>query len=281
MAMEDITVEFVIDVIDKELWKDLPFERRHCCWIRIDGEGSYYLGSIKIDYRRKIKGGWEVDATCVMLFQTPRDGLSHRPGEMLGRVEIVVDDRLRVQNFSYKSMPEALGTRHSSSLDGLCENRDLVMLDLRDLGLRELPEDVWKLRELRYLLLRDNMLTELPEDIGKLKSLEYLDLSSNRLGRLPPQIGELKNLWTLDLRCNRLRSLPDEISNLQNLECLYLEDIWCPDLEHNRFSEEEKSRIKKLLPECLVSYPMSLQDQLEGMSLSIGGSPVPQDKKRL
>ena len=57
---------------------------------------------------------------------------------------------------------------------------------------------------------------------------------------------ELKNLNSLNLNDNNLTSLPESIGNLTNLKRLYLYG--------NRISDEEKERIKELLPNTNVIF---------------------------
>jgi len=103
-----------------------------------------------------------------------------------------------------------------------------------------------ELKNLNSLYLNDNNLTSLPESIGKLTKLKALYLGGNKLETLPESIGNLTNLEKLSLRMNKLESLPESIGNLTNLEGLWLYS--------NPISDEEKVRIKKLLPNTEVYF---------------------------
>ena len=59
-------------------------------------------------------------------------------------------------------------------------------------------------------------------------------------------INYLSNLKEFDLTYNQLTSLPESIGKLTNLERL--------DLRNNPMSDEEKERIKKLLPNTYISF---------------------------
>ena len=102
------------------------------------------------------------------------------------------------------------------------------------------------LSNLKELDLEDNQLTSLPDWIGNLTNLEELNLNYNNLTSLPYSIGNLKNLERLYLHDNKLTSLPESIANLKNLRYL--------DLEYNPISDEEKERIKKLLPNTKIYF---------------------------
>ncbi|XP_030545521.2 disease resistance protein RPV1-like [Rhodamnia argentea] len=123
----------------------------------------------------------------------------------------------------------------------------LISLDLRYCkSLKELPEEVGELGELKELLLDDSGITKIPTSIGSLKNLEklsahgcsslreipstignlqslqHLDLGRSVIERLPTSIGRLKKLRMLRLRlCNRLTGeIPSEIGDLSSLKIL-------------------------------------------------------------
>ncbi len=85
----------------------------------------------------------------------------------------------------------------------------------------------------------------------KIPTLLYLNLSGrvktqdDRI-KLTKYIGLFTGLHLLYLNKNQLRSLPKEIGNLTNLEWL--------DLDNNPISENEKNRIKTLLPNTNISF---------------------------
>src|SRR4051812_41710413 len=68
------------------------------------------------------------------------------------------------------------------------------VLDLRSLGLRELPESLRKLSWLTELDITDNDLGELPEWLGELTQLRQLEASINPLMSIPASLGRLSQL---------------------------------------------------------------------------------------
>jgi Leucine-rich repeat (LRR) protein len=66
------------------------------------------------------------------------------------------------------------------------------------------------------------------------------------MNTLSARIGELNHLETLNLDGNKFTILPEEIKALKKLKFL--------KLRNNALGEEEKERIKKLLPDCEVSF---------------------------
>ena len=63
---------------------------------------------------------------------------------------------------------------------------------------------------------------------------------------LPAEIGKLVNLQELELYDNQLTSLPAEFEELENLRWLALRE--------NAMSKEERRKVKKLLPNCDISF---------------------------
>lgn len=84
-------------------------------------------------------------------------------------------------------------------------------LDLRNMGLTELPPEIGQLTQLEMLNLLDNQLSSLPASIGQLTQLKTLKLSGNPISSLPPEIGQLSQLSHLYLRGSQLSSLPPEL----------------------------------------------------------------------
>jgi len=95
-------------------------------------------------------------------------------------------------------------------------------LDLSNMKLRELPEAIASLTQLKVLDLHKNQLTELPEAIASLTQLQTLFLSNNQLRELPEAIASLTQLQKLFLSNNQLRELPETIASLTQLQELYL-----------------------------------------------------------
>ena len=76
-------------------------------------------------------------------------------------------------------------------------------------GLTELPREVFDLAEsLEVLNVTGNRLRDLPEDLGRLKRLKILFASSNAFTRVPEQIGECPALEMVGFKSNRITELP-------------------------------------------------------------------------
>lgn len=103
-----------------------------------------------------------------------------------------------------------------------CVRLNSNFLDLRDLGLYEIPLEIFQLSGLRALFISENQITELPESIGNLTSLKELYLSGNRIREIPESIGNLTSLEELSFASNLITKIPESISNLTSLKALYL-----------------------------------------------------------
>eukprot|EP00118_Oscarella_pearsei_P004184 m.17383 g.17383 ORF g.17383 m.17383 type:complete len:590 (+) comp27479_c0_seq1:63-1832(+) len=129
----------------------------------------------------------------------------------------------------------------------LKQARKSGQLNLSNRHLERVPENVWKLHEIREttrkevsldmgadsdrwweqadltkFILASNRLTEIPEGIKQFPSLLVLDMHDNEIRVISPAIGELRELKRLNLSHNALEILVDEIGFLVNLTSLLL-----------------------------------------------------------
>ena len=109
------------------------------------------------------------------------------------------------------------------NIEGLEVFKNLVMLDIGDNEIKEIPEKFETLQNLRILLINNNQITNLGKGITNLKGLEVLDASNNLIGKITTDIKKLDKLEQLQLQNNRITELPVEISSLESLEMLVLE----------------------------------------------------------
>ncbi|WP_052435856.1 leucine-rich repeat domain-containing protein [Neochlamydia sp. EPS4] len=100
--------------------------------------------------------------------------------------------------------------------------KNIVILELNNLGLTSLPPEIGQLSQLQRLELSGNQLTILPAELWQLSQLQVLDLSDNQLTTIPVEIGQLSKLQTLSLFKNQLTAIPAEIGQLTKLQVLDL-----------------------------------------------------------
>ncbi|KAJ3051092.1 hypothetical protein HK097_007936 [Rhizophlyctis rosea] len=110
---------------------------------------------------------------------------------------------------STKSREEAAGDTPTVR-QRISEARRSGILDLRGMGLTQIPVDATKIHQLTALLLGNNKFTSIPVNIVQsFPSLAYLDFSNNRITSVPNTLAELEDLEILDLEGNP--ELPSQI----------------------------------------------------------------------
>ncbi len=106
-------------------------------------------------------------------------------------------------------------------------------LNLKNCGLREIPEEVFEYTELRTINLSNDPFCEdemknrikiIPDEIGKLKKLTNLNISDNKVSVISEEIAKLNSLMHLDFSKNKLVHLSEKIANMPNLKELHLEE---------------------------------------------------------
>ena len=137
---------------------------------------------------------------------------------------------------------------------------NLKSLDLHANGLTTLPDCFANLVNLQHLNLDENQLVQVPICIFSLVNLQHLNLSRNKLTQLPDFFGNLVKLQILFLSGNQLYFVPDSIGNLVNLTLLNLENnnlsiirnsfvklinLNVLHLEDNKFDEPTKQALTK------------------------------------
>jgi hypothetical protein len=140
-------------------------------------------------------------------------------------------------------------------------------LDLSGKRLKEVPPEVFQLKNLQELILDKNKLSELPAALSNLKNLQRLSAAHNHLEEFSVAVCNLKNLRRIDFSDNEISKLPDEIHRLQKLEELILwsniigyypgtmmrlTNLKLLDLMHNEMSINEQERIFNMFPEVDV-----------------------------
>ncbi len=116
-----------------------------------------------------------------------------------------------------------------------------------EVNMDTLQSNISNLVFLETLIITKSNLKNLPKEIGTLKRLRKLTIAWGRsLVEVPPEIGNLTNLEELDLFRNNLTNLPKEISNLKKLKLLKLGE--------NNFSDFERNKIVKALPNCKIYF---------------------------
>ena len=120
--------------------------------------------------------------------------------------------------------PDDDGMVYTSLETALNADKPVYRLKINKLANKDsLPEELFRLTELRELTVKGCKLCRLNQDIGKLTKLQYLNLDHNKLLRLPETFGLLTDLRTLVISRNILEELPESIGNLHQLVTI---DAW-------------------------------------------------------
>lgn len=134
---------------------------------------------------------------------------------------------------------------------------DWIYSDLEKLTIKKvknIPENIGVLKNLKCLEIYCNNLLELPSSLTSLLQLEYLKIFSTKLESILWKINGLMNLKILDLEwCFLLKKLPTDICEMKNLEKLILK--WCSSIT------ELPNWIDKLQALCLVDISWWLSSQ--------------------
>lgn len=162
---------------------------------------------------------------------------------------------------------------YTSLAEALINPDKVYKLNLRKKKLKEIPKDVYQLKNLQELNVSRNKLKDLPKDMDSLKNLEVLNASANDIDTLYSEIGNCTQLKKLILNQNIIAILPSTIGNLTNMTFL---DMWgneinefpkeiaklentlkVIDLRVINILDEQQEEMVKLLPYTKIFFSMS------------------------
>lgn len=130
--------------------------------------------------------------------------------------------------------------------EGVFRLKNLNALDLSGNKLKVLPDRLQELQYLQQFRASRNKLTELPESFCRSVHLKRLDLSRNALTGLPTCIGAFTQLVSLDLWDNDLADFPEEMADLKSLRFL--------DLRAIQFEVPEMEHLQSLMPAVKIFF---------------------------
>ena len=105
------------------------------------------------------------------------------------------------------------------------ERERQTRLDLSECGLRAVPKEVLRLRNLEFLNLGKNKLHALPDSFAKdLPNLKILFCLANEFRKVPDVLGEMEHLFMLSFKQNRVSEIPEQSLPIASLGWLILSD---------------------------------------------------------
>lgn len=99
---------------------------------------------------------------------------------------------------------------------------DIKKLDLSYLELKEIPKEVWDLKDLVSLNISGAYIDSLPPEISNLSNLQVLDISDCNFECFPKEVLTLKSLTELDISFMPFEELPEGFEELKSLKKLYM-----------------------------------------------------------
>ncbi len=107
-----------------------------------------------------------------------------------------------------------------------CLPTSIKFLSMLSCKIASLPNELFKLTNLRSLYISNNNLQPIPDDLENLINLETLYCANCGLTSVPKAISKMSNLKIMNLSNNPLHTLPEGVfMDLINLERLYM--CWC------------------------------------------------------
>lgn len=100
--------------------------------------------------------------------------------------------------------------------------QEIKHINLDGWGLKSIPQEIFKLINLKTLSLEFNQLSDIPDEISNLTSLKHLYLDYNLLKTIPEYIGMLSSLKAFSIIHNNISHLPESVKNLKYLKHIYV-----------------------------------------------------------
>jgi hypothetical protein len=148
-----------------------------------------------------------------------------RSGELLGTTTLKLSEGLTTFPKEVYTLADTLERLDMTcnELDALPDDfyklKNLKILFLSDNNFTRLPEVLAKCPQLSMIGFRNNQITEVPENSLPLTT-RWLILTDNAIEALPQSMGELQLLQKCMLSGNRLKRLPESMANCHHLELL-------------------------------------------------------------
>ncbi|NXA33867.1 LRC63 protein, partial [Eudromia elegans] len=127
--------------------------------------------------------------------------------------------------------------------------KTLQVLVLRNNPIREIPNDISRLKTLKKFIISFNLLSELPAGLFLLDNLQYLDIAYNDISFIHNDIKKLRQLEILNIEGNQLSALPSGLLNLP-LKFLRIENNFIHPLLWNEQNQNQPQKLTHLAALC-------------------------------
>ena len=129
----------------------------------------------------------------------------------------------------------------------------MVKLDLSNLGLTEIPYEVFELTNLEQLYINNNSINNIPAEISRLTNLVDINLSNNCVTSVPNELCKLSELQRINLSHNMLTNIPN-MYDFSSLRYLYINNNQIRELPILPSCLEQIS----IQNTCITHVPISL-----------------------
>ena len=197
---------------------------------------------------------------------------SKTPAWALAKIQAAKEHQLKDLGLSVRSGDEKTEKLKEIPVE-VFELRDLKVLVLRNNQISEIPEAITQLQNLSVLYLSGNQISEIPEAITQLQDLLELDLSDNQISKIPEAITQLQNLSYLGLSDNQISKIPEAITQLQNLSYLGLSDNQISEIPEAITQLQNLSELY-LSSNQISEIPEAITQLHDLLALSLSGSPI-------
>jgi Leucine-rich repeat (LRR) protein len=113
------------------------------------------------------------------------------------------------------------------------------ILFLNSSGIKTVPEEIKKFRNLKALHLGSNSIQNVPDWIVQFEKLEWINLGANSIAEFPEHLLDLPNVKKIELYYNKIKKMPGDLSGFKKLQYL--------NLRTNMMLPPEKARVAELL----------------------------------
>lgn len=153
----------------------------------------------------------------------------------------------------------------------------LEILDLSNNQLRQLPNELSQLKNLRIIFASNNLFTELPEVLGQCPKLEMVGFKANQISHVPSNSLPETLRWLI-LTDNKIAELPDSLGNKPRLQKLALAGNQLTSLPKT-VNQLNALELIRLSANALAEFPKQLLELPRLAWIAFSGNPFCQREK--